>query len=176
MATVADLQLDPNKEYELVNGQPEEKIMGGAEHGWVGMQLAIELGGFIRRQRLGGAYGPDTTFLIGSNERLPDFAFVSRDRVGPEGQPRGIWRMAPDLAVEVVSPRELYQGLLSKVDEYLAAGVREVWLVDPQRRNVTIYRSARDVAVLTEEDELASPALFPGFRYPVAELFRSWLE
>ena len=61
--------LDPEKEYEIVVGQSEEKIMGGARHGGIGARLLIRLGSYVEAQRLGGVYGPDTSFQIGANER-----------------------------------------------------------------------------------------------------------
>jgi hypothetical protein len=64
--------LNPEKEYEIVAGQPEEKAMGGARHGGIGARLLIRVGSYVEAQRLGGVYGPDTSLLI-SDEILPGF-------------------------------------------------------------------------------------------------------
>src|SRR5262249_42301287 len=64
--------LDPEKAYEIVDGQPEEKEMAGARHGSVIMRLGVRLGIHIEQHHLGGLYSPNTTFQIGRNERLPD--------------------------------------------------------------------------------------------------------
>ena len=79
--------LDPEKAYEIVAGQPEEKDMGGARHGGIGARLLIRVGSYVEAHRLGGVYGPDTSFQISPNERLPDIAFVAADRIPPEGEP-----------------------------------------------------------------------------------------
>jgi Uma2 family endonuclease len=167
------IALDPEKEYELVDGQPLEKEMGGAEHGGTGTRLIVRLGGHVETHRLGGVYGPDTTFRIGRNERLPDAAFVSASRFPPDGEPQGIWQLAPDLAVEIVSPNDLYEKVLGKVYEYLEAGVRQVWVLSLEHRTVTVYDSPTKLTVLREADELCSEELLPGFRCHVGGLFRS---
>jgi Uma2 family endonuclease len=81
--------------------------------------------------------------------------------------------MAPDLAVEIISPNDLYERVISKVEEYLAAGVRQVWLISPEHKTVTIYSSPTHTTILTEADDLVSDELLPGFRCRIADLFRS---
>jgi Uma2 family endonuclease len=173
MATTVSLDLHPDKEYELVAGQPEEKTMGGARHSGIGVRLSARLVYHVEAHQLGGVYGPDATFRIGENQRIPDVAFVAATRFPVEGEPEGIWPMAPDLAVEIISPNDLYERVISKVEEYLAAGVRQVWLISPEHKTVTIYSSPTHTTILTEVDDLVSEALLPGFRCRIAELFRS---
>ena len=99
--------------------------MGGARHSGVGVRLITRLGLHVEANSLGGVYGPDATFKIGQNERLPDVAFVSASRIGSEGEPEGIWQIPPDLAVEILSPIDLFEKVISNVHEYFAAGVRQ---------------------------------------------------
>lgn len=173
MSATAEIVLDPEKEYEIVDGQPVEKEMGGARHGGVGVRLIIRLGSHVEAHGLGGVYGPDTTFLIGHNERLPDVSFVAAARIPAEGEPEGIWPMAPDLAVEIISPNDLYEKVHSKMREYFAAGVRQVWLISPEHKTVTILHSPTQITILTEEDELTGGDLLPAFRCPVRELYQN---
>jgi Uma2 family endonuclease len=173
MATTISLNLHPDKEYEIVAGQPVEKIMGGARHSGVGVRLVARLASHVEAHQLGGVYGPDTTFQIGENQRIPDIAFVAAARFPVEGEPEGIWPMAPDLAVEIISPHDLYERVISKVEEYLAAGVQQVWLISPEHKTVTIYSSPTHTTILTEADDLVSEELLPGFRCRIADLFRS---
>lgn len=173
MAHTLSLDLHPDKEYEIVAGQPEEKVMGGARHGGIGARLIVRLGSYIEANQLGGIYGPDTTFQIGENQRIPDVAFVSAARLPAAEEPEGIWPMAPDLAVEIISPNDLYERVISKVDEYFMGGVRQVWLISPEHKTVTIYTSPTHTTILTEADELVSEELLPGFRCRIADLFRS---
>lgn len=81
--------------------------------------------------------------------------------------------MAPDLAVEIISPNDLYEKVTSKVWEYLAAGVRQVWLISLEHRTVIVYHSPTQTTILTEADELANNEVLPGFRLRVGELFPS---
>ena len=172
MVVTPEIILDPEKEYEIVDGQPEEKEMGGARHGGVGARLIARLVMHVEAHQLGGIYGPDTTFQIGQNQRLPDVSFVSASRIPPEGEPEGIWPIAPDLAVEIIWPNDLFEKVLSKVWEYFAAGVRQVWLISLEHKTVIIHHSPTQTTILTEADELASDELLPGFRLRIGELFQ----
>lgn len=163
--------LDPEKHYEIVDGCPEEKPMAGARHGRVIMRLGARLEMHVEQHQLGGMYGPDTTFQIGHNERLPDLAFVAAARMPDGGEPEGLWALAPDLAIEVISPNDLWEKVQSKVQDYFAAGVRQVWLVSWQQRTVSIFDSSTHITVLTEHDVLTSEALLPGFRCRVSDIF-----
>jgi Uma2 family endonuclease len=133
----------------------------------------VRLGSHVEAHQLGGVYGPDATFQIGENQRIPDVAFVAATRFPVEGEPEGIWPMAPDLAVEVISPNDLYERVISKVEEYLAGGVRQVWLISPEHKSVTIYHAPTHTTILTEADDLVSEELLPGFRCRIADLFRA---
>jgi Uma2 family endonuclease len=172
MAVTTEVMLDPEKEYEIVDGQPEEKEMPGARHGGVSARLIVELGMHIKINKLGGIYGPDTTFQIGKNERLPDVAFVAAERIPEEGEPEGKWAIAPDLAIEVISPNDLWEKLSRKIRDYFDAGVREVWLISPEFKTVTIYHSVTRTTILTEEDDLTTE-IIPGFRCKISDLFKS---
>lgn len=99
---------------------------------------------------------------------MPDVSFVAAAHIPPEGDPVGIWTIAPDLAVEIISPNDLIEEVEAKIREYFAAGVQQVWLVSPQFQMVTIYEAPTKATILQVGDELTSPALLPGFRCPVA--------
>jgi Uma2 family endonuclease len=81
--------------------------------------------------------------------------------------------MPPDLAVEVISPNDLYEKVYAKVMEYLAAGVKQVWLVSPEHHTITIYRSATHITAFAGDGELISEDLLPGFHCPLREIFTS---
>ncbi len=172
MSTPTAVALDPDKLYEIVDGQPEEKKMPGARHGGVCGRLTIKLGMYLTANQLGELY-VETSFQIGQNERIPDLAFVSAARLPPEGEPDTKWPMHPDLAVEVIAPNDLYEKVYAKVMEYLAAGVKQVWLVSPEHHTVTIYRSATHITAFPGDGELVSEDVFPDFRCPLREIFTS---
>ncbi len=173
MAAVVEetITLDPDKEYEIVNGIPEEKEMAGARHGRVGTKLLARLSMFAEDNDLGVVYGPDTTFKMEGNQRLPDISFVAVDRIPEDGDPEGMWQIAPDLAVEVISPSDIYTKVMNKVFDYLDEGVKQVWLIYPERKTLTIYYSVTELKTLTENDLLTCEELLPGFSCKVGDLF-----
>ncbi len=164
--------LDPDKEYEIVNGIPEEKEMAGAGHGRVGAKLLARLSMFAEENDLGVVYGPDTTFKVGVNDRLPDISFVAIERIPEIGDPEGQWQLSPNLAVEVVSPTDFHEKVINKVLEYLESGVAQVWLVSPEHKTITIYYSLTAVKVLGENDVLTCQELLPGFSCRISDLFK----
>jgi Uma2 family endonuclease len=79
--------------------------------------------------------------------------------------------LAPDLAVEVLSPSDSPRHMLDKVGEYLQAGVRLVWLIDPAKRHAVVYRSMTTVHEIGTDGVLDGEDVLPGFRYPLAGIF-----
>ncbi len=104
---------------------------------------------------------------------MPDVSYVSAERFPPEGEPSGKWEIAPDLAVEVVSPTDIWDKVNEKIEEYFAAGVQQVWLVSLPLERVIIYDSPTQTITLTADEELTSERLLPGFKCRVADLFQS---
>jgi Uma2 family endonuclease len=86
---------------------------------------------------------------------------------------KGFFQGAPDLAVEVLSPDDRAGEVSAKVWDWLDAGCHGVWVVDPRTRTITIYRSRREIVVLSNTDSLADDQLLPGFRLSVAAVFGS---
>ncbi len=164
--------IDPEKQLEWVNGHAEVKEMAGARHSRIGTRLIIKLGVYLEANPIGEIYGPDATFTIGTRQRFPDVSFVSAARIPPEGDPVGIWTIAPDLAVEITSPNDLIEEVEAKIHAYFAAGVQQVWLVSPQFQTVTVFEAPTKATILSADDELTSPTLLPGFRCAVAALFQ----
>ena len=85
--------------------------------------------------------------------------------------PRGFWPGAPDLAVEVVSPSDTLIEVEEKVQDWLTAGTRMVWVVNPRRKAVAVHRSPTDVTILTADQELDGADVVPGFGCRVADIF-----
>jgi Uma2 family endonuclease len=70
-----------------------------------------------------------------------------------------------------ISPGDTYSEVEEKVEDWLNAGVRTVWVVNPRRLSVTVYRSLTDVTRLSEGDELDGGEVVPGFRCKVSGIF-----
>ncbi len=159
--------------YEFVGGEPTEKHTG-AESGEISAVLTIRLGGYVLQQCLGRMYDAQTGFQCFPDEpllvRKPDVSFVSAVRlVGPS--PKGNLRIAPDLAAEVISPHDTYEGVERKVREYRSAGVKLIWIISPESKTVLVRRLDRTCAELNATGTLSGEDVVPGFSCPVAELF-----
>jgi Uma2 family endonuclease len=76
----------------------------------------------------------------------------------------------PDLVAEILSKGDTIVEISDKIDDWLGAGVRRLWIVDPFRRTVTIYQPERDPALLGEHGIPEGDPVVPGFRRPVAEI------
>jgi Uma2 family endonuclease len=160
--------------YELINGELKRMSPTGHELGRITIRLAVPLAQHVRANQLGEVYAAETGFRLTSNPDTvlaPDIAFNYKKRVDEVGASKGYWPGAPDLAVEVLSPGDRPAHVASKVSEWLAAGSKQVWVVSPKLRTITLYRSLTDFTVLSERDTLDGGDLLPGFRLAVAEVF-----
>lgn len=161
--------------YEVVNGQRVELPPMGAESISIASLLQILLGGHVLNHRLGRSVS-EMIFILDRDadlRRRPDVAFVSAerwplDRALPW---EGDWDVVPDLAVEIVSPNDVFTAVEKKVGEYFDHGVREVWVVSPPEQHVYVYDSADSVRIVAAPAELETP-LLPGWRLSLADLFR----
>ena len=165
---------DDGFRYELVKGELRKMSPAGSEHGAIVINVTLLVGSHVKSNDLGVCFGAETGFKIASDPdtvRAPDLAFVSRERIPEGGIPKKFWEGAPDLAVEVVSPGDTYSEVEEKVEDWLEAGARAVWVLNPKRRSVSVYRSMTDVTHLSEDDELDGGDVVPGFRCKVSEIF-----
>lgn len=105
--------------------------------------------------------------------RVPDASFVRADRLPPQGFGLGtrLFKFAPDLAVEVLSPSETASQLQEKLDDYVRSGTTLVWVVDPVRRTVRIVSTDVPETLLRERDTLTGGHVLPAFSCDVAEIF-----
>lgn len=147
----------------------------GWKHGEIVSMLHSRLAPHIEEHKLGKSFGAETGFLLSRDPdtvRAPDFAFISNASL-PETDPdEAFWPGAPDLAVEVLSPDDHTGYVGDKIRAWLAAGAKEVWIVDPKLQSVTIHRSASDICVFAVGETLVGDErLLPGFSCTVAELF-----
>ena len=160
--------------YELVKGKLLKMPPAGNIHGKRAMRLGWRLAHHVETNDLGVVFAAETGFRLATDPdtvRAPDIAFVTKARIDEVGVFEGFWPGAPDLAVEVISPGDSYTEVKEKVQEFLSAGARAVWVVDPRRHTITVYRSSMDITILTENDLLDGGDIIPGFNCRVAEVF-----
>lgn len=166
---------DDNCRHELVRGELQRMAAAGFRHGAVIMNVAVPLGHHVKQHGLGLMCGAETGFVLERDPDTvlaPDIAFVRRERIPASGLPANFWEGPPDLAVEVTSPGDTRREVADKVASWLAAGTRLVWVVDPKRLVVEIHEPDGAPRRLRGSDVLEGEPLFPGFRLPVADIFR----
>jgi Uncharacterized protein conserved in cyanobacteria len=164
---------DDGFRYELVKGELIKMAPPGDEHGFVSINFASQLALHVKANNLGVAYG-EVGFILSSNPdtvRAPDAAFVNRKRIEETGILKGYRPGAPDLAVEVISPNDTYTEVQEKALEWLAAGTRMVIVLNPRKRNATIYRSLNDITILNEDDVLDIDDVVKGFKIRIKDIF-----
>jgi Uma2 family endonuclease len=168
------LKMPDGDHYELIDGRPKEKPTG-AESDEIGGLLLTRFNNFIRPRKLGRAYQSQTGFQCFPGKpklvRMPDTSFVSAGRLPNDRSPEGYITVAPDIAVEVVSPNEMYEEVEAKVAEYRSAGVKLIWVISPKSKTVLVRRLDGTCAEVGEAGTLSGGDVLPGFTCAVAELF-----
>jgi Uma2 family endonuclease len=174
-ATVADVisvGANENRLCELVDGVLVEKAMGQYESRLAAV-LIVLLDTFIHENDLGIVYGADATLKIMPDlVRIPDVSYVAWDRLPGKRLPaEPVPDLVPDLAVEVVSAGNTRKELRRKLGEYFKAGVRQVWFVDGDRRQIRVHTGARKSQLFTDEDTISGGKLLPGFSLSLRAYF-----
>jgi len=162
----------PNKRAELLRGVLVVREPAGSRHGLVTMNLGAELALYAQQTGAGGVYAAETGFKLASDPdtvRAPDIAFVTRERLPPPNT-TGYPALAPDLAVEVLSPGDRPGEVLAKVADWLSAGTRLVWVVDPERRLARVYRHDGSETIVMADGALEGEDVLPGFNCSVASV------
>ncbi|HBI42980.1 MAG TPA: Uma2 family endonuclease [Planctomycetales bacterium] len=157
---------------ELVDGVLVEKA-SGLSKSVLAVSLIATLSPFVRSRNLGlVTEGQGTIRLSAGLVRMPDVAFTSWDRLPSRRVPdEPMPLLAPDLAVEVLSEDNTLGEMKRKRHDYFSAGVRLVWLADPETRTVDVYTSEKQFMRLTEADVLDGGSVLPGFQLSVREWF-----
>lgn len=174
------LEIAGNPEYadrsiELVEGEIVEMSKAGGLHGQITFLLSLKIGIFVVDNKLGIVTSAETGFILERNPdgrdtvRALDIAFLSSARV-PAVLPDHLVDVAPDLAVEVISPSNRVTDMHRKIRQLLAAGTALVWIVHPETRTVEVHTRS-GATTLEEGDTLSGGDVLPGFELPVREIF-----
>jgi Uma2 family endonuclease len=159
---------------ELVAGEVIETMPPGGKHGAIAAKLASRILAWAELG-LGGYVGVEAGFVLFADPdtvRAPDVAFVNPVRIPADGIPDAFWPLAPDLAIEVVSPHDSADLVQEKVRDYLSAGTSLVWVVYPRSSEVLAYTPDGQWRTFGLPDTLEAPDVLPGFACPVTVLFR----
>jgi Uma2 family endonuclease len=164
---------DDGMRHELVEGELRTMPPAGFDHGRAALRVGARILDHVERHGLGDVLAAETGFVLRrapDTVRAPDVAFVSAGRV-PQGAARGFAELAPDLVVEVVSSWDRASEVASKAEAWLDAGVRLVWVVDPQARLATVHHPGGEGKVIREDGVFNGEDVLPGFRLPLSALF-----
>jgi Uma2 family endonuclease len=162
---------DDGNKYELVKGVLKV-TPSGHEQEDVGIVLATLLTNFVRPRKLGRVYGSNAGYRLPNGDvRAPDVSFVPQERLPGGRSPKGFADYPPDLMVEVLQPGGRLSDVAYKLGEFFDWGTPVIWVVDPERQTVTVYRSLTDVRTLHADEMLDGEDVIPGFSVRVGELF-----
>lgn len=160
---------------ELVRGEIVEMNQPGFQHGRVCLRIGRLLDGFAEERDIGQVAGNDSGVVTERDPdsvRGPDVAYFSYDRIPKGEDPAGYPESMPELAFEVLSPSDRWPKVEAKVDEYLAAGVDYVVVVDPATVTMQIFTNTGRIADLDADDEFSLPDVLPGFAMTVERMIR----
>ena len=158
---------------ELVRGRLMVREPPGFYHGIVAMRIGRRLAAFVEARELGVVVAAETGFRLFTDPdtvRAPDVGFIRADRMPDPVPRRGYAPVAPDLAVEVLSPDDKPGDVLAKVADWLSAGSMLVWVIDPQRRLARVYRADGTEAMLGDTASLDGEHVLPEFTCLVSDI------
>ncbi|MCH8052628.1 MAG: Uma2 family endonuclease [Planctomycetes bacterium] len=174
--TAEDLLAMPSdgNSYELVRGELRMMTPAGFEHGRIAMRIGSRINQHVERNKLGVVLAAETGFTLERDPdtvRAPDVSFVHRDRIPSPSERQKFAELAPDLAVEVISPSNRTIEIDEKISDYLNAGVRLVWVVYPETQSVAEHRPNTPAKEFDLEDTLQGYDVLPDFTCAMADLF-----
>jgi Uma2 family endonuclease len=170
---IANRPENRDRDLELVRGEIVEMSKPGKRHGFVCANLARILGNYMVQRKRGYVCSNDTGTVV---ERDPDTVrgpdvlyFEDAKRFDQIDEKYG--KTPPLLAAEVLSPNDSVGKMRRRVREQLQFGTKVVWVLDPDARNVLVYRPGKEDQLVETNEELTCEDVLPGFRCRVAEFF-----
>ncbi len=168
------LAMPDSKGLEIVRGNIVEKHVG-YESSELAFKLGMILGWYCYKHQIGRMTGADAGFQCFPDDvtkfRKPDLAMVSYAKQPATQRVGAYCKVAPDLAVEVLSPNDEVKEISDRVKDFLGAGTPLVWVVDEFLRQVIVYSSSASPKVFCLGDELTAEPVLPGFKCQVSEIF-----
>ena len=178
--TEAELQALPEDGYlhEVVAGDLVTSPKNNPYHGKICAELLTDLCAFTKARRLGAVWDSSTGFwMYNRNCRAPDISFITRERLqalGFKANARNFFPGAPDLAVEVLSSNNTRTEINERLRDFFASGTQVAWVINPDTESVEVCHAPDQRNLIGPGADLDGEHLLPGFRYPIADLFKGW--
>ncbi len=154
--------------FELIDGKIYP-VVSNNRSSRIAMTIGILLGAYVLQKKLGYVTGADGGYQVSGQRYIPDVAFMSKARQA-EASDEAYNPIAPDLAVEVLSPTDNPANVRIKLTNYLNAGT-VVWIVDPSTQRVEIYIPKQKPTQLGIQDTIHGGEILPDFALPVSDIF-----
>jgi len=138
-------------------------------------RVLAKLTAYLAEHPLGRLYTPAMGFMVErppGGVRAPDIAFVKADRL-PVPPPSAFPALAPDLAVDVLTPEQWPKEILERVTQWLRAGTDVVWVFEPQRSVGRIYRREGTEEFIAADGAMRGEELLPGLVFPLTDVFHA---
>lgn len=168
------LSMPDGKNFELIDGKFVERRSSSLSS-WVGGQVFGLLQDTVRIGRLGTVWPAGNGCQCFPHDytmvRRPNASFVGRERFSWKNSDDGFLKVVPDLVVEVISPNDLAHDVERKVAEYLEAGVRLVWVIEPESRTMRVQRADGTGSLLKGDAVISGESVVPGFEVPLGAIF-----
>ncbi len=166
------LEWETNCLAEFMNGFVEVLPPPTQSHQLIVAYLYAALLSFVNQAGLGRVlFAPFRIQLWPGKYREPDVVFMSAAHDERRGEQ--FWRGA-DLVMEIISPNDRERDEVVKKEEYARAGIAEYWLVDPQKREITVFflqNGRYAIHGLFKLGDTAESMLLPGFSVDVSSVF-----
>ena len=176
--TEAELEALPEDGFiqEVVNGELSMSPKNNWFHGRICVRLLLAIGNFVVVHRLGAVLDSSTGFwMFNRNCRAPDVSFVPKARLAALGfkpNENRFFPGAPDLAVEVLSENHTRAEIDERLRDFFASGTQIAWIINPAQECVKVCHAPERRKLLGSGADLDGEHLLPGFRYPIADLFK----
>lgn len=169
---------DDGYTYEVIHGELVTSPKNNFQHGTICTRLILALKIYNQTKRLGAVLDSSTGFWMQNrNCRAPDVSFILKSRLDAlnfKPSSKAFFPGAPDLAVEIFSPTNSKAEIDDRITDFFSSGTRRAWIIHPDERFVEVCDSSVQRQLVGSGGFLEGGEILPGFRYPVADLFKEW--
>ncbi len=145
----------------------------GSEMGWINSSIKLELGVWNKQKKLGFVFDSSTGFTLPNTAvRSADAAFILKDRweAVPKIERKRFATICPDFVIEILSDNDNRHHLQNKMKEWIENGCRLAWLIDPELKATSVYKSNSETIAVPFDLDLNGENVLPGFTLRVQDI------